>query len=95
MLIQQKETDTKGMFFIQDEDGGVAAELLYMKKLPSVMIIEHTEVIDELKGQNVGYQLVNAAVEHARLHGWKIIPTCPFAKAIINKKNEFQDVLMQ
>lgn len=95
MLIQHKETDTKGMFFVQGDDGDLLAELLYMKKQPSVMIIEHTEVSDELKGQNVGYQLVNKAVEHARLHGLKIIPMCPFAKAIINKKPEFHDVLMQ
>ena len=95
MLIQHTETGTKGVFFIQGEDDSMLAELLYMKKQPSTMIIEHTEVSDKLKGQNVGYQLVNAAVEYARLHGLKIIPMCPFAKAMINKKPEFHDVLMQ
>jgi predicted GNAT family acetyltransferase len=95
MLIQHKETGTKGVLFVQGEDGGLLAELLYMKKQPSTMIIEHTEVSDELRGQNVGYQLVSTAVEFARLHGLKIMPICPIAKAIINKKTEFHDVLMQ
>ena len=42
------------------------------------MIIEHTEVSDELRGQNVGYQLVHTAVEYARANNIKIIPLCPF-----------------
>jgi predicted GNAT family acetyltransferase len=58
------------------------------------MILEHTEVAEELKGQNVGYQLVEAAVEYARLHQFKILPLCPFANAVFRKKPEYRDVLM-
>ena len=58
------------------------------------MIIDHTEVSDALRGKNTGYQLVKAAVEHARTHNMKILPLCPFAKAMMEKrKDEFGDVL--
>ena len=60
---------------------------------PDKMIIEHTEVSDELKGQNVGYQLVHTAVEYARTHNIKIVPLCPFANAVFKKKPEYADVL--
>lgn len=80
------------MFFIQPEDD-IMAELIYMKQGEDTMIIEHTEVSDELKGQNIGYQLVTAAVEHARSHGMKVVPMCAFASAVINKKPEFKDLL--
>jgi len=95
MLIQHKQTDARGMFFIPGEEEDFLAELIYMKSEPFTMIIEHTEVDDELKGQNVGYQLVHAAVEYARSHQLKVIPMCPFAKAIIDKKPEFKDVLAE
>jgi len=96
MLIQHKHTDTKGLFFIPgDEEDDLLAELVYMKQEPSTMIIEHTEVDEELKGQNIGYQLVSAAVEYARSHNWKVIPMCPFARAVMNKKPEFKDVLAE
>ncbi len=93
MLIQHKQTETRGVFFIPGEEDDFLAELIYMKKEPDTMIIEHTEVDDELKGQNVGYQLVYTAIEYARAHKLKIIPMCPFARAIIEKKPEFKDVL--
>jgi predicted GNAT family acetyltransferase len=93
MLIQHKQMGPKGIFFIPDEEEGLLAELVYAKKEPSTMIIEHTEVDDELKGQNIGYQLVQMAVEYAKSHQLKIIPLCPFAKAVIDKKPEFKEVL--
>jgi uncharacterized protein len=57
------------------------------------MIIEHTEVSDELRGQNIGYELVHTGVEYARTHHLKIIPLCTFANAVFKKKPEYKDVL--
>jgi predicted GNAT family acetyltransferase len=62
---------------------------------PDKMIIEHTEVSEELKGQNVGYQLVKTAVDFARAHNIKIIPLCPFANSVFKKKPELAEVLAQ
>jgi predicted GNAT family acetyltransferase len=58
------------------------------------MVIEHTEVNVELEGQGVGKQLVFTAVEYARTHNLKIVPLCPFAKKVLSKETEWQDVLI-
>ena len=92
MLIQQKQTGTKGMFFVAEE-ARILAEMTYTLPAPDKMIIEHTEVSEELKGQNVGLQLVKTAVEFARAHNIKIIPLCPFANSVFKRKPEFTDVL--
>ena len=93
MLIQQKEIGHKGKFFIQP-NGQELAEMIYALPTPGTMIIEHTEVDDALRGQNVGYMLVSKAAEYAREKHLKIIPQCPFAKAIMARKHEeFKDVL--
>jgi predicted GNAT family acetyltransferase len=92
MLIQHKQVGNKGMFYVQ-QDGNILAEMVYNMAAADKMIIEHTEVSDELKGQSVGYQLVHTAVEYARTHGIKIIPLCPFANAVFKKKPEYADVL--
>jgi predicted GNAT family acetyltransferase len=92
MLIQHKQIKNKGMFFVEN-DGNVLAEMTYTMPSPEKMIIEHTEVSDELRGQNAGYQLVNTAVEYARTHQLKIIPLCPFAHSVFKKKAEYADVL--
>ena len=92
MLVQRKQNGSKGMFFVGDGDR-IVAEMVYTMPSNEKMIIEHTEVADELQGQNVGFQLVNAAVEFARSHHIKIIPLCPFANSVFKRKPEFADVL--
>jgi uncharacterized protein len=92
MLIQRKQTGNKGTFYVENE-GEVQAELFYHMTTPNKMIIEHTEVDDELRGLNVGYQLVHTAVEYARQHNIRITVWCPFAKKLFDKKSEWQDVL--
>jgi uncharacterized protein len=92
MLIQHKQTNTKGMFFVEI-DGNILAEMTYTMPSPEKMIIEHTEVSDELRGKDVGYQLIATAVEYARTHHMKIIPLCPFANSGFKKKAEYSDVL--
>jgi len=93
MQIQHKQTENRGKFFIPGKGDDYLAELTYSNKNPSSLIIEHTEVNEKLQGKNIGYQLVHAAVEYARTNGLKIIPMCTFAKAVLDKKPEFGDVL--
>ena len=92
MIIKNKKVGTKGMFYVSNDET-MLAEMVYTMPSNDKMIIEHTEVSEELKGQNIGYQLVNTAVEYARAHNIKIIPLCPFANSVFKKKPEFADVL--
>ena len=93
MVIQHKENDHRGMYFIAEDDE-IIAEIVYARGGGNTLIIEHTEVDERLKGQNIGYELVHKMVEHARLHGVKLTPVCPFAKAVFDKKADFRDVLV-
>jgi len=93
MLIQQKQDGSKGSFYVA-ENGVIQAEMTYSMTGTTLMIIDHTEVSDELRGKNVGYHLVHTAVEYARANHIKILPLCPFAKSVFDKKGaEFADVL--
>jgi predicted GNAT family acetyltransferase len=91
MLVLHNEDETRGKFFVE-QHGNVLAEMIYAKK-PGRMIIEHTEVDESLRGQNIGLQLVESGIEYARQQQLKIIPLCKFAKKVIEEHHEFQDVL--
>jgi predicted GNAT family acetyltransferase len=91
MLVQHKEDETTGKFFVE-QDGNLLAEMVYAKE-PGRMIIEHTEVDESLRGRNIGLQLVENGIEFAREQRLKIIPLCQFAKKVIEEHPEFQDVL--
>ncbi len=92
MNIQHKEGDTKGEFFIE-KNGQTQAKITYSKLGNTQIIIDHTEVADELKGQNIGKKLVTHAVQYARENKLRLIPLCPFAKSIIERDESLQDVL--
>lgn len=94
MLIQQKQVGHKGKFYVE-QGGEELAEMVYSMPSPDKMIIEHTEVSDELRGKNVGFQMVSSAVEYARANAIRIIPLCPFAKSVFDRKPELHDVLFQ
>ena len=93
MQIEQKQEGSKGSFYVE-VSGKILAEMTYSMTGTELMIIDHTEVSDELRGQNMGYQLVKTAVEYARTNHIKILPLCTFAKSVFDKKGaEFADVL--
>lgn len=92
MEVKNEENGAKGAFYIEIENERLG-EMTYVKAGDDKIIIDHTEVSEKLKGKGAGLQLVRAAVEMAREKGIKIIPLCPFAKSVFDKKAEFADVL--
>lgn len=92
MNIQHKTGASKGSFSIEEE-GEVKAQLSYSKTGDTGIIIDHTEVSDELRGQGIGQALVEHAVAYARKNELAVIPLCPYAKSVIEKDQSLQDVL--
>ena len=92
MDIQHKDGSNKGSFFIEKK-GEKKAEITYSKAGEAKIIIDHTEVSDELRGQNIGKQLVEHAVSYARENQLVVIPLCPYAKSVIERDESLQDVL--
>lgn len=92
MDIQHKSSDTKGEFYI-GQNGDTVAKITYSKLGNTQLIVDHTEVSDELQGQGVGKKLVEHIVDYARNKGVKLIPLCPFAKSIIERDKSLQDVV--
>ena len=85
MNIQQTDDSKKGAFFLEVE-GEKLALMTYSHAGPGKFIIDHTEVDPSLKGQGVGYKLVEASVEYVRKNNLRIIPLCPFTHAVLRRK---------
>ena len=56
-------------------------------------MLDHTEVGESLRGQGIARKLVEAAVMWARQEKIKLVPVCPFARAVFDKEPTFHDVL--
>ena len=92
MDIKLDQSQSKGSFYIE-ESGNRLAEMTFSKAGDRLIIIDHTEVSDALRGTGAGLKLVAAGVDFARKNGLKIIPLCPFAKSVFDRKPEYRDVL--
>jgi predicted GNAT family acetyltransferase len=92
MTIQHKQSGSKGAFFINEEEEMVA-ELTYSMMPDSQMMIEHTQVDEQLRGGDLGYELIHTAIDYARSHKYTVIAVCRFAQAVLEKKPEFKDVM--
>ncbi len=80
--------------FVYETDGKQQAEMVYSMAEPAKMVILHTEVDEELKGQNIGKSLLAALIAFVRKEQIKVVPVCPFANAMFKKNAEWRDVLV-
>jgi uncharacterized protein len=94
MEIQQFNRESKG-FFKALEGETEAGRMTYSWAGTNKFIIDHTEVNPEFKGKGVGNKLLLEAVKYARANRLKIIPLCPFAKSMFDRKKALHDVLAQ
>lgn len=84
----------KNQFYIGESSANPIAEITFVPKEEDKYVIDHTHVSESLKGQGVGVLLVNKVVELARQENKKIIPVCPFAKKVMTRSKEYEDVLI-
>ena len=79
--------------YIGDSEEKPLAEMVFDSSGKDSIIIEHTFVSEELRGQNIARQLLQSLVDLARKENKKIVPLCPFAKAEMMKNNKYADIL--
>jgi hypothetical protein len=91
ILVQHQETESKGSFYYEPEAKRLA-EMTYSKAGTQMIIIDHTEVDESLTGKGVGLELLKYAIDFVRERKIKILPLCPFAKAMLQKHPEWKDV---
>lgn len=92
IVIEHEEDDGRGAFFLEREDIRLA-EMTYSRAAPTLVIIDHTLVDEQLRGLGVARKLLDAAVAWARETGTKVTATCPYASAQFAKDPSIGDVL--
>ena len=80
-------------FYIGDSEKEPQAEIVFCYQKSDIIVIERTFVSEQLRGQNIAGQLLQKVVEKAREEGLKIIPECAYAQKVMNRGEEYKDVL--
>lgn len=85
--------EEQNRFALYNDEEKEIGEMTWSDAGEKMMIIDHTFVDPEYRGQHLAEQLVAKGVEKARREEKKIIPLCPFAKKEFDTKPEYGDVL--
>ena len=62
------------------------------RRAGDVLMVPHTEVPRSAEGRGYGSALVKGVLEHARAHGLKVRPLCPFVSDYMGRHPEYADV---
>ncbi len=93
MQIVQKNYGDNGAFYLLGNEG-MDGQIDYTAVTDGVIAITHTEVNPEYRNEGYAQKLVDAVVDYARKNNLKIIPICPYAKAVMNRDPGYNDVLV-
>jgi uncharacterized protein len=92
MTIENFDDGKKG-YYRAVENETEAGRMTYTWAGETKIIIDHTEVNPAFRGKDVGKKLLIEVVKFSRAKNIKILPLCPFAKAMFEKTAEIRDVL--
>lgn len=85
--------EEKNRFALYNDQDVEIGEMTWSDAGSDMMIIDHTFVDENYRGQGLAEQLVKSGVDKARRENKKIIPLCPFAKREFQEKAEYDEVL--
>jgi predicted GNAT family acetyltransferase len=93
-IILQLNEENRGGFYIDKDNIHIAEMVIAIKD--NKLIVFHTEVEPELKGQNIGKLLLETMVEYARKNNLKVVPYCPFVRGQFKRhEKEYDDVWLR
>jgi uncharacterized protein len=83
--------DADARRFVADV-GGQLAYLTYLDRGEHVLELDHTYVPTASRGGGIASQLTARALQYARERGYRVVPSCPFVAAYMDRHPEYRDL---
>lgn len=80
-------------FYIGESEQNDIARVTWTVGNGNLIVLTHTFVSPELRGQSIASKLMNKVVEFARSENLKIKPVCSYAVAKLTRTDEYADIL--
>lgn len=74
-------------------DGDLTGFLDYVVKRGRIALV-HTEVLPDHRGQGIADHLAQFALDDARRRGLRVIASCPFVRAYVDRHPETHDLVV-
>ncbi|MEX3711932.1 GNAT family N-acetyltransferase [Cytobacillus horneckiae] len=81
----------KGHHYIQDRTGKMIGEITFIETDEHTVMIEHTFVDEDHRGDGVARELVDSVVQEMKRENKKIIPACRFAAVLFERIPSYKE----
>jgi predicted GNAT family acetyltransferase len=92
MSFEIKHDSDAGRFYA-DIDGSIA-HLDYVRVDERTLDLRHTYVPEALRGRGLAGQIVRFALTYARENSFKVIPTCSYVAATLQRDPSYSDIVV-
>lgn len=73
------------------QDGRMLGEITWVLR-DNTMVMDHTYVSNELRGQGVAKKLLDEAAKYAREHNYKMKAVCSYVVTAFDRYDDYNDV---
>ena len=64
------------------------------RRQPGRLVITHVEAPPNLRGRGVAGRLMQGMLEQVRAAKLKVLPLCPYARAWMQRRSEYRDLMV-
>lgn len=96
MKYENNRSGNGGYFTLNNDDSEEIGRLTYtIFPDDHKLIISFVLVHPKFEGRGMGKYLVQEAIKFARENNWKIYPHCSYARSVMMRMNDVEDILLQ
>lgn len=96
MRYENNRSGNGGYFTLNSDDSEEIGRLTYtIFPDDHKLIISFVLVHPKFEGRGMGKYLVQEAIKFARENNWKIYPHCSYARSVMMRMNDVEDILLQ
>ncbi|WP_139420518.1 GNAT family N-acetyltransferase [Chryseobacterium mulctrae] len=95
MKFENNKSGNGGVITINNEIKEVGRLTYTIFPEDNKLIISFVLVHPEFEGRGMGKFLVEEAIKFARESNWKVYPHCSYARAVMRRMNDVEDIFLQ
>lgn len=95
MVYENKRSGNGGVIFLKKDEEEIGRLTYTLFPDDHKLIISFVLIHSKFEGRGMGKYLVEQAVRFARDNEWKIYPHCSYARAVMKRMPNVEDILLQ
>jgi len=95
MTFTNNKSENGGVITLNNEISEVGRLTYTIFPEDKKLIISFVLVHSQFEGRGMGKFLVEEAIKFARENNWKVYPHCSYARAVMKRMNDVEDILLE